>query len=151
MTQRHSDHLSGMRSSMSGMALIIAAGMAQMLVVIDYTATAIALPRMASDFNVSADSLQWVITGYILSFSIVLAIAGPLGDRFGRKRLLLLGIVLFGGVSIWVGLASSVIELVVSRIALGIGAGLLFPFRRRWSALPCRSRNCPGPCRFSPA
>ena len=127
MTQRHSDHPSGMRSSMSGMALIIAAGMAQMLVVIDYTATAIALPRMASDFNVSADSLQWVITGYILSFSIVLAIAGPLGDRFGRKRLLLLGIVLFGGVSIWVGLASSVIELVVSRIALGIGAGLLFP------------------------
>jgi EmrB/QacA subfamily drug resistance transporter len=127
MTQRQTDDPSGIRSSMSGLALIIAAGMAQMLVVIDYTATAIALPRMASDFNVSADSLQWVITGYILSFSVVLAIAGPLGDRFGRKRLLLLGIVLFGAVSVWVGLANSVIELVVSRIALGIGAGLLFP------------------------
>ncbi|RPG18041.1 MAG: MFS transporter [Phycisphaera sp. TMED9] len=115
------------RSPFSELALIFAAGMAQMLVVIDYTATAIALPRMASDFEVSADSLQWVITGYILSFSVVLAIAGPLGDRFGRKRLLLLGIVLFGAVSVWVGLASSVVELVVSRIALGIGAGLLFP------------------------
>ena len=115
------------RSPFSELALIFAAGMAQMLVVIDYTATAIALPRMASDFEVSADSLQWVITGYILSFSVVLAIAGPLGDRFGRKRLLLLGIVLFGAVSVWVGLASSVVERVVSRIALGIGAGLLFP------------------------
>ncbi|MDE0888213.1 MAG: MFS transporter [Phycisphaerales bacterium] len=114
-------------SLMSGLALILAAGMAQMLVVIDYTATAIALPRMASDFNVSADSLQWVLTGYILSFSIVLAIAGPLGDRFGRKRLLLLGIVLFGAVSVWVGMANSVMELIVSRVALGVGAGLLFP------------------------
>jgi EmrB/QacA subfamily drug resistance transporter len=115
------------RSPFSELALIFAAGMAQMLVVIDYTATAIALPRMAADFHVSADSLQWVITGYILSFSVVLAIAGPLGDRFGRKRLLLLGIVLFGAVSVWVGLASSVVELIVSRIALGIGGGLLFP------------------------
>ncbi len=115
------------RSPFSELALIFAAGMAQMLVVIDYTATAIALPRMAADFQVSADSLQWVITGYILSFSVVLAIAGPLGDRFGRKRLLLLGIVLFGAVSVWVGFASSVVELIVSRIALGIGGGLLFP------------------------
>jgi EmrB/QacA subfamily drug resistance transporter len=115
------------RSPFSELALIFAAGIAQMLVVIDYTATAIALPRMAADFQVSADSLQWVITGYILSFSVVLAIAGPLGDRFGRKRLLLLGIVLFGAVSVWVGSASSVVELIVSRIALGIGGGLLFP------------------------
>ena len=114
-------------SLMKQLGLVFAAGMSQMLVVIDYTATAVALPSMARDFDVSAQSLQWVITGYILSFSAVLAVAGPLGDRFGRKRLLLVGIVAFGGCSAWVGAADSVTELVISRIALGIGGGLLFP------------------------
>ena len=73
-------------SKASELGLVIAAGVTQMLVVIDYTATAIALPSMAREFNVSADSLQWVITGYILSFSILLAVAGPLGDRGGSAR-----------------------------------------------------------------
>jgi MFS family permease len=114
-------------SPFSKMALIVAAGMAQMLVAIDFSATAITLPRMAEDFKVSADSLQWVLTGYMLSFSVTLAIAGPLGDRFGRKRFLLLGILLFAGISAWVGFAGSVLELIISRIALGIGGGLLFP------------------------
>lgn len=115
------------RSRTSELGLVVAAGVTQMLVVIDYTATAVALPSMAREFDVTADSLQWVITGYILSFSVLLAIAGPLGDRFGRKRLLLLGVVLFGACSGWVGAADSVTELVVSRIALGVGGGLLFP------------------------
>ena len=115
------------RSKASELGLVFAAGITQMLVVIDYTATAVALPSMAREFGVTADSLQWVITGYILSFSIMLAVAGPLGDRFGRKRLLLLGVLLFGACSAWVGAAGSVTELIVSRIALGIGGGLLFP------------------------
>ena len=114
-------------SKASELGMVLAAGVTQMLVVIDYTATAIALPSMAREFDVSADSLQWVITGYILSFSILLAVAGPLGDRFGRKRLLLLGVLIFGGCSAWVGAAGSVTELIVSRIALGVGGGLLFP------------------------
>ncbi len=109
------------------LGLVFAAGTTQMLVVIDYTATAVALPSMARDFGVSADILQWAITGYVLSFSAVLAVAGPLGDRFGRKRLLLVGIALFGACSAWVGSAGSVTELVVSRVALGVGGGLLFP------------------------
>ena len=111
------------RGGLANLLLLLAAGIAQMLVVVDYTATAITLPSMARDFDVSADSLQWVITGYVLTFSIVLAIAGPLGDRYGRRRLLLLGIVLFGAASLWVGFAGSVTMLIVSRLALGIGGG----------------------------
>ncbi len=114
-------------SRFSKLALIVAAGMSQMLVMIDFSATAIALPRMAEDFKVSADSLQWVLTGYIISFSITLAIAGSLGDRFGRKRLLLLGIILFAGVSAWVGLAGSAFTLIIARVALGVGGGIIFP------------------------
>lgn len=62
-----------------------------------------------------------------MSFSILLAVAGSVGNRFGRKQLLLLGILLFGACSAWVGAAGSVTQLIVSRIALSIGGGLLFP------------------------
>jgi MFS family permease len=107
--------------------LLLAAGLAQFLVCADYFAVAIALPPMAKELGVRAIDLQWVITGYVLSFCAVLAIAGPLGDRYGRKKLLQLGIIIFGLVSIWVGLAQTAVELVAARIALGVGGGLLFP------------------------
>ncbi|MCH2162364.1 MAG: MFS transporter [Phycisphaerales bacterium] len=109
------------------MGLLIAAGLAQMIVVIDYMAVAVAMPDMARDFGVKPVDLQWVITGYVLSFSAVLGIAGPLGDRFGRKRLLLTGIAIFCGMSIWVGLANSATMVIIARISLGLGGGLLFP------------------------
>ena len=107
--------------------LIIAAGFAQMLVLIDYMAASVALPDMAKDFDTQPATLQWVITGYILSFSTMLGVAGPLGDRFGRKKLLQLGILLFGATSLWVGMAQSIPSLIAARITLGFGGGLLFP------------------------
>lgn len=110
-----------------GGLLLLAAGLAQYIVCADYFAVAIALPPMAEEFEVRAIDLQWVITGYVLSFCALLAVAGPLGDRYGRKKLLLLGIVLFALVSIWVGLSDSVGMVITARIALGIGGGLLFP------------------------
>lgn len=111
----------------SQILLLIAVGLSQFIVCADYFSVAIALPRMAAEFNVRTVDLQWVITGYILSFCAVLGIAGPLGDRFGRKKLLLLGIAIFTLVSIWIGTVQSVTALIASRIALGIGGGLLFP------------------------
>jgi len=123
--------------------LLLACGLAQMVVIIDYMAAAVALPRMAESFGVSADSLQWVITGYILSFSAVLGIAGPLGDRYGRKKLLLVGIVLFGVVSIWVGLANSATMVIIARIFLGIGGGLLFPLSTAVVSASATKENLP--------
>ena len=115
------------RGSSQTLLLLLAAGLAQFLVCADYFAVAIALPPMAKDLGVRAIDLQWVITGYILSFCAVLAVSGPLGDRYGRKKLLMLGIIIFGLVSIWVGLSQTAIGLVTARIALGVGGGLLFP------------------------
>ena len=108
-------------------AILIAAGMSQFLVTVDYSAVAVALPRMASDLNVRVIDLQWVITGYILSFSVMLGIAGPLGDRYGRKKILLAGIAIFGLISAWVGMADTANNVIMARIALGIGGGLLLP------------------------
>jgi MFS family permease len=107
--------------------LLLAAGLAQFIVCADYFAIAIALPPMADDLGVRAIDLQWVITGYILSFSATLGISGALGDRYGRKKLLLLGIIIFAVVSVWVGLGRSATEVVVARIVLGLGGGLIFP------------------------
>lgn len=123
----NSDETSPEEGSRRTGLLLVAAGLAQFVVCVDYFSVAIALPAMARDLGIRAIDLQWVITGYVLSCCAVLAVAGPLGDRFGRKRLLLVGIVLFGLFSIWAGLARSAEELVAARIALGIGAGLLFP------------------------
>lgn len=107
--------------------LLLAAGMSQFIVCVDYFAVAIALPPMADDLGVRPIDLQWVITGYVISFCAFLAISGSLGDRYGRKKLLLIGIVSFGAVSVWVGLSQTATELVIARIALGVGGGLLFP------------------------
>ncbi|MCH2181066.1 MAG: MFS transporter [Mariniblastus sp.] len=108
-------------------AILIAAGMAQFLVCVDYWSVAIAMPAMAEDFGVRTIDLQWVITGYVLTFSVVLGIAGPLGDRYGRKKILLIGIAIFGLVSLWVGAAQSANSVIAARVALGIGGGLLLP------------------------
>ena len=107
--------------------LLIAAGLAQFICCADYFAVAVALPPMAKELGVRAIDLQWVITGYILSFCATLCVAGVLGDRFGRKKLLLVGIVIFAVVSVWVGLGQSATEVVIARIVLGFGGGLLFP------------------------
>ncbi len=111
----------------SGLLLLIAAGMAQFIVCADWWAAAIALPPMAKDLGVEAVDLQWVLTGYVMTFCAILGVAGPLGDRYGRKLILQIGICVFAVVSLWVGLSQSVSMVIVSRIFLGIGGGLLFP------------------------
>ena len=107
--------------------LLLAAGLAQFIVCADYFAIAIALPPMAKDLGVRAIDLQWVITGYILAFASTLCVAGVLGDRYGRKKLLLLGIIIFAAVSVWTGFGQTATEVVIARIALGLGGGLLMP------------------------
>jgi MFS family permease len=107
--------------------VLVAAGLAQFLVCIDYFSVIVALPAMAHDMGVRTIDLQWVITGYVLSFSATLAVAGPLGDRYGRKKLLLLGILLFAAVSLWIGLSTNAPMVIAARIGLGVGGGLLLP------------------------
>ena len=123
--------------------LLVATGLAQMIVVIDYMAIEVAMPDMAKNFGVRPVDLQWVITGYILSFSAVLGIAGPLGDRFGRKRLLLTGIVIFGAVSVWVGFTNSATMAIVARIVQGLGGGLLFPLATAVVSNGVKKENVP--------
>ena len=105
---------------------LIAVSLGVLVVTIDYWSVAVALPEMAKEFDVTTIALDWVLSAYIISFCASVSVAGRLGDLLGRKKLLLLGIVLFGAFSLWVGLSESVEMVVAARIALGLGGGLIF-------------------------
>jgi MFS family permease len=76
--------------------VIIAVSLALVTAVIDYYALTVALPAMAEDFGVRPAALHWVITAYLLAFASLTIIGGRLGDAFGRRRVLILGVSIFG-------------------------------------------------------
>ena len=94
---------------------------------IDGTAVNLALPVLQREFAAGLAELQWVVEGYILFLSALLLVGGALGDRFGRRRVFALGILLFGLASALCGLAPSMEVLILARAAQGIGGALLVP------------------------
>jgi EmrB/QacA subfamily drug resistance transporter len=107
--------------------VLIAVGLSQICVTLDYWSLSVALPPMSHDFHVSTTDLQWAISGYVLAFAAALIAAGRLGDIFGRRRMLIGGAALFGAASAVCGLSNTVGLLVGARIVQGIGAAALFP------------------------
>lgn len=94
---------------------------------IDATALNVALPTLARDLGASESELQWFVSSYTLTQPATLLPAGLLGDRFGHKRWLLLGLLAFGVGSIATAYAPSPGAFIASRVVLGIGAGLTLP------------------------
>ena len=94
---------------------------------IDVTIVNVALPTIRSDLHASATQLEWVISGYMLAFAATLIVAGNFGDLFGRKRVFLLGVGLFGAASLCAGLAQAPAELIASRVVQGAAAAAMAP------------------------
>jgi EmrB/QacA subfamily drug resistance transporter len=94
---------------------------------IDVTIVNVALPTIRRDLHASAAQLEWVVSGYMLAFAAALIIAGNLGDLFGRKRVFLLGVGLFGLASLCAGLSVSGAELIAARVVQGIAAAAMAP------------------------
>ena len=111
----------------NGKWLMVAVSMALFCVQIDYFAMNLALPRMASDFGSTATDLQWIISIYMVTLGALMVPAGRLADIFGRKRVLLIGIALFGLASLLCAIAASAATLVAFRALQGAGAALIFP------------------------
>jgi EmrB/QacA subfamily drug resistance transporter len=107
--------------------ILAAVSMALFCVQIDYFAMNLALPRMASDLNSTATDLQWVISVYMLTLGAFMVPAGRIGDIFGRRRALLVGIALFGLSSALCALAPSATLVIAFRALQGLGAALIFP------------------------
>lgn len=94
---------------------------------LDVTIVNVAIPSMQEGLGTSASTVQWVVSGYALAFGLVLVTGGRLGDAFGRRRLMLVGLVGFVTASALVGLAPSVELVIAARLLQGMSAGLLTP------------------------
>lgn len=102
---------------------ILGSGMAG----IDATIVNVALPDIGRTFDASFTTLQWVITAYALTLAAFILIGGVLGDRYGRRRIFVIGVVWFAVASLACGLAPTAATLVVARALQGLGAALLTP------------------------
>ncbi|MDQ6697274.1 MAG: MFS transporter [Actinomycetota bacterium] len=108
-------------------ALVIALT-ATVIVVLDNTVLAVAIPTIMREFHTTLPSLQWVVTGYALTFATFLIIGGRLGDLYGHRRVFIVGAALFGIGSLLASLSWNVASLVVGEALIeGLGASLLLP------------------------
>lgn len=94
---------------------------------IDATVVGIALPTIGRDFSAGLTTLQWVITAYTLTLAGLLLFAGALGDKYGRKRIFLVGVVWFALASLLCAIAPDAPFLIAARAVQGIGAAMLTP------------------------
>jgi EmrB/QacA subfamily drug resistance transporter len=92
------------------------------LLMLDSTVVALALPAIRHDVDASAEGLQWVMNGYLLTIAVLVVTAGRLGDMFGRKRVFLFGMVFFAIGSVVSGAAGSQEALILGRVLQGVGA-----------------------------
>lgn len=100
---------------------------AQFVLQLDFSIVNVALPSIQRQLHVTPASLQWIITGYALTFGSLLLTGGRIGDLTGHRRLLLIGLVLFGLTSLAAGLATSFVVLIAARFLQGASAALVAP------------------------
>ncbi|NJP35091.1 MFS transporter [Micromonospora thermarum] len=99
--------------------------LAQLVVVLDNTVLTVAVPVLTAELGASTADVQWIINAYALVLSGLLLSAGSAADRYGRRRMLLAGLVLFGLGSLAAGLAGSGTQLIAARAGMGVGGALL--------------------------
>ena len=112
-----------------GQRLIVTVGVmaAVLLQVLDTTIANVALPHMQASLSATQDTINWVLTSYIVASAIALPISGWLADRVGRKRLLLISVVVFTVASVLCATATSLTEMVVFRALQGVGGAFIVP------------------------
>src|SRR6516165_2526694 len=94
------------------------------MIMLDNTVVNVALPSIKSDLGIGLSELEWIVTGYALTFASLMLIGGKMADAYGRRLLFVLGIAVFTLASLWCGLSTSGEMLIVARIAQGVGAAL---------------------------
>ena len=97
------------------------------LVIIDGTIVNTIFPEIIKELSLTSTEVQWVQESYVLVFASTLLIWGSLADRIGRRRLLLIGIVIFVLASVWAGSADSASSLILSRVVQGFGGAMVLP------------------------
>ncbi|MGB3684310.1 MAG: MFS transporter [Ornithinimicrobium sp.] len=114
-------------SSTQGRWILLAAILGSGLAGIDATVVNVALPAVGEDLDAGFAGLQWTVTAYTLTLAAFVLTGGSLADRFGRRRVFLIGIIWFAAASLLCGLAPNIETLIAARAFQGVGAALLVP------------------------
>jgi EmrB/QacA subfamily drug resistance transporter len=101
--------------------------MAISLVIIDGTIVNTIFPSVIRDLRLSSTEVQWVQESYVLVFASLLLVWGTIGDRIGRRRLLIIGILIFIAASVWAGFSTDAASMILARIVQGIGGAMVLP------------------------
>ncbi len=113
--------------STRGRTALVATVAASAMASLDATVVNVALPHIGREFHASISALQWVLTGYLVALASLILLGGALGDRFGRRRVFVLGTVWFAAASLLCGAAPNIEVLVAARVLQGVGGALLTP------------------------
>ena len=113
--------------SPAGRWILVATVLSSSMATLDGTVVNVALPAIGKNFDAQVAGLQWVLTGYLVTLSAFILIGGSLGDIFGRRRVLVIGIVWFTLASLLCAVAPTLVVLVVARTLQGVGGALLVP------------------------
>ncbi|MCO7127692.1 MFS transporter [Sporolactobacillus shoreicorticis] len=105
----------------------IALAIAMFMGILDSTIINIALPDITDYFHSSLNDTSWISTIYVLALSVFTITAAKLADQFGRKKVMIIGLILFGGSSALCGLSQSLLMLIVFRFFQGLGGAILMP------------------------
>src|SRR6195952_197565 len=97
------------------------------MILVDTTIVSVATPAIIADLDADVNSVVWVTSAYLLAYAVPVLITGRLGDRFGQKRLYLMGLTVFTLASLWCGFTGSIQMLIVARGFQGLGAAMITP------------------------
>ena len=111
----------------AGRGTLLAAILASGMVFLDSTVVNVALPHLGQELGATVAGLQWTVNGYLLMLAAFVLLGGALGDRFGRRRIFLIGVVWFTLASVLCGLAQGTGTLIAARFLQGAGGALLTP------------------------
>jgi len=136
--QRPAGWVSGRRAGV----LLCASGVSFMIM-LDSNIVAVSLPSIARDLNATFADIEWVVSAYVLTFAALLMPSGALSDRFGRRRMLIVGLAIFTLASLLCGLAPSALVLNAARALQGVGAAIELSAALAVLGMSFAARNAP--------
>ncbi|SNT43821.1 drug resistance transporter, EmrB/QacA subfamily [Asanoa hainanensis] len=107
--------------------ILVVLCLSSLVLVVDSMALTVAVPHMTAELGATAQDMQWILDSYILVFAGLLLTSGSLGDRFGRRKVMIIGLVLFGAASLAATFVSDPGQMIAVRVAMGIGGALIMP------------------------